>query len=107
MVDAVGDDPERVEELVADALLEFLGAQDKGTPLDLESWLSGFPPEVRSGLREVLEGLALLGSPRGPDVAPKRNTTAPRLADFGTYTGLEHLAAGGMGIIYRGMDKVL
>ena len=46
---------------VAEAVLAFLRAQDQGTPLDVEAWVTSYPEEIRAELREIAEGLDLLG----------------------------------------------
>ena len=107
MAESNSEDPDD-DPRVAQAVLTFLLAQDQGSPLDPEVWLAKYPEDIRAELREVVAGLAVLGSPRSPVVIPSRRTpVANHFPDFGRYTGLEHIASGGMGAIYRGVDTDL
>lgn len=91
---------------VVEAVAALLEAEDRGAPLDIESWLSPHDELTRRELQDVLAGLRLLQPASPPRVEPGRVT--PRtLQDFDRYTELHYVAAGGMGAIYRASDKVL
>jgi serine/threonine protein kinase/tetratricopeptide (TPR) repeat protein len=82
------------------AILDYLKAEDAGTPIDAEQWLLRFPADMRPTLRDFLSRHL---SPSGR----ARPAPGPALAPFDKYSDFQLLASGGMGSIYRCTDTHL
>ena len=64
MLDSHPVDPDEGDPRVEAAVLALLKAQDQGTPIDRDAWLSNYSEDLRIKLGEILVGLDLLHRPR-------------------------------------------
>src|SRR5262249_8453260 len=96
------DDDPRIGQAVAD----YYAAVEEGRPVDPDTWVAGYPTEIRPAVRKFLDKLGRLALT--PPISPQPRVVPKMLPDFGRrYMGLTLIGSGGMGAVYEATDTTL
>jgi eukaryotic-like serine/threonine-protein kinase len=106
MNEALSQDDDALEFLVAEVVDDFLARQRRGERPDVEEYAARYP-EQRSAVREVLAAMRLLHEASNPGGSAERSTLVAgepesvSLKQLGDYLLLREVGRGGMGIVYE------
>lgn len=104
-MNTAGDEFDWDDPRVNAAIQHFLESQDRGEPIEPDSWLNGQPVELRPHLQAFLGSLDLIGAVACPPSPPSVSGDLP--AQFDGYAEPRLLARGGMGAVYLVRDLPL